>query len=88
MNDNSKAIVALLTGLAAGAALGLLLAPEKGIDIRDRLLGSLKGLGDTIKDTASAEIDNLLAFKDKFIDNIKDKMYGTEEEYQDDLEHA
>jgi len=88
MNDNSKAIVALLTGLAAGAALGLLLAPEKGIEIRSKVLESLRSFGESVKDTAIAELDNFVTFKDKFVDNIKEKMYGTEEEYQDDLEHA
>lgn len=88
MNNNSKATVALLTGLAAGTALGLLLAPEKGIDIRGKVLEALRSFGYSIKNTAVAEIDNFVTFKDKFVDNIKEKMYGTEEEYQDDLEHA
>ena len=88
MNNNSKATVALLTGLVAGAAFGLLLAPERGVDIRVKLLGSLRGLGDSLRDTAITEFDDFVVFKDKFIDNIKEKMYGTEDEYQDDLEHA
>lgn len=88
MNDNTKVVVALLAGLAAGAALGILFAPDKGTDTRDKLTESLKKLGDSIKDTAATEIDNLVGLKDKIVENIKSKVKATEEEYQDDLEHA
>jgi gas vesicle protein len=88
MKDSSKVVVALLAGLAAGAALGILFAPEKGTETRDKLSESLKNLGDTIKETAAAEIDNLVNLKDRVVDNIKSKVKGAEEEYQDDLEHA
>jgi gas vesicle protein len=88
MTDNSKVIVALLVGLAAGAALGVLFAPDKGVETRDKLAESLKNLGETIKETAANEIDNLINLKDKVVDNIKTKINGAEMEYQDDLEHA
>jgi len=88
MKDNTKVVVALLAGLAAGAALGILFAPNKGDETRDKLAESLKNLGDSIKETAAAEIDNLVGFKDKIVENIKSKVKGAEEEYQDDLEHA
>ena len=88
MNDNTKVVVALLAGLAAGAALGILFAPDKGDETSDKLSESLKKLGDTIKDTAATEIDNLVNLKDKVVDSIKTKINGAEEEYQDDLEHA
>ena len=78
MNDNSKVIIALLAGLAAGAALGILFAPEKGEETRDRLSESLKNLGDTIKETAAAEIDNLVGLKDKVVESIKTKIKGPE----------
>lgn len=88
MKDNTKVVVALLVGLAAGAALGILFAPDKGNETRDKLAESLKNLGESIKETASKEIDNLMAYKDKVVDNFKSKINGVEQEYQDDLEHA
>ena len=88
MKDNSKVVIALLAGLAAGAALGILFAPDKGNETRDKLSESLKNLGDSIRETAATEIDNLVGMKDKIMDNLKSKIKGAEEEYQDDLEHA
>jgi gas vesicle protein len=88
MNDNTKVVVALLAGIAAGAALGILFAPDKGTETRDKLTESLKKLGDSIKDTAATEIDNLIGLKDKVVENIKSKINTPEQEYQDDLEHA
>lgn len=88
MSDNTKVVVALLAGLAAGAALGILFAPDAGTETRDKLSESLKNLGDSIKETAAAEIDNLTNMKDKVINNFKAKVKSTHEEYQDDVEHA
>ena len=88
MNDNSKVLIGLLAGLAAGAALGLLFAPEKGSETRDKLSQSLKDLGDTIKDKAADEINNLSSLKDKVVSSVKNKLRQTEDEFADDIEHA
>ncbi len=79
MNDQSKVIVALLAGLAAGAALGILFAPERGSETRDKLNDALNNLGDAIKDRAAEEIDNLAGLKDKIMSNVKSDMPSQEE---------
>ena len=88
MEDNSKVVVALMAGLVAGAALGILYAPEKGIETRDSLTESLKNLGESIKDTAAKEIDNLSGLKDKVVEIVKTKFQGAEQENENDAEHA
>ena len=88
--SETKVVIALLAGLAAGAALGILFAPESGTETRDKLSESLNNLGDSIKESASEQIDNLVSvFKDKVINTVKEKLGGTtEQEHSDDLEHA
>jgi gas vesicle protein len=88
MNDNSKTVIALLAGLAAGAALGLLFAPEKGSDTRDKLSESLNNLGDSIREKAAEEIDNLSGLKDRLVNNLKSKVKQVEDDYLEDTEHA
>ncbi|WP_312696468.1 YtxH domain-containing protein, partial [Sphingobacterium mizutaii] len=46
MKDNGKIVTALLAGLAAGAVLGIIFAPEKGSETREKLNESLADLTD------------------------------------------
>lgn len=85
MTENTKTAIALLAGLAAGAALGLLFAPEKGSDTRDKLSDSLKNLGDSIREKAAEEIDNLSDLKEKIVKNIRTKVKQTEAELEEDM---
>lgn len=85
MTENTKTAIALLAGLAAGAALGLLFAPEKGSDTRDKLSDSLKNLGDSIREKAAEEIDNLTDLKDKIVSNIRTKVKQAESDLEEDM---
>jgi gas vesicle protein len=49
MNQNSKILIALLGGLAAGAVIGLLFAPDKGSETRKNLSATAKKFADKAK---------------------------------------
>ncbi len=82
MENTGSTITALLVGIAAGAAAGLLLAPEKGAETRARLSSTAEDFLQDIeeawgispekikefRDTALAEIEKL---KQKFSDPEK-----------------
>ena len=90
MNDNGKIITALLAGVAAGAVLGILFAPDKGSETRDKLNESLVDLGDAIKERAEEQYDQFADLKDKILAGLKSKLkqedlYPADEEI---TEHA
>ncbi|MBY0243856.1 MAG: YtxH domain-containing protein [Sphingobacteriaceae bacterium] len=87
MKDNTKVITALLVGVAAGAILGVLFAPDKGSETREKLGRNLKDLGDNLKEKASDELSNLSALKDRVVDAFKNNPNGVAAEY-DETEHA
>lgn len=74
MNDNAKVVAALLAGLAAGAAVGLLFAPEKGTDTREKLNESLKDLGEAIKERSAEQKEHMNELKEKLVATVKGKV--------------
>lgn len=45
-NQNAKILVAFLVGAAAGASLGILFAPDKGVETRRKIKEKFEDLGD------------------------------------------
>ncbi|WP_149914871.1 MULTISPECIES: YtxH domain-containing protein [Sphingobacterium] len=89
MKDSGKVVTALLAGLAAGAVLGLLFAPEKGSETRDKINDSLADLADAIKERAEQQIDQLNDLKEKVLASVKSKAAKAEEIIDDEIvEHA
>ncbi|WP_342327425.1 YtxH domain-containing protein [Pedobacter sp. FW305-3-2-15-E-R2A2] len=86
MNENARILLGVFAGMAAGAALGLLLAPEKGSDTRDDLSLSLKDLSHHLQDGAENKIDHLENIKDRLSNAIS--LRFDQDDYNDHVEHV
>ncbi len=51
MKDFSKVMLSFIVGALAGAAAGLLLAPDKGINTRKKIKNSINDLSEKAKET-------------------------------------
>jgi gas vesicle protein len=88
--DTSGAVVALLAGLAVGAVLGVLFAPDSGRKIREQISDKALGLTDNMKDglaalkeQLSAQKDNIVGLKDRLVENVKGKASAVTQEFRD-----
>lgn len=59
MGKSSNMLLALLAGAAAGVAIGILIAPEKGSDSRKKVVDTARKLADTVLNKAEEIIDEL-----------------------------
>ena len=98
MKDQTKVIAALLVGAAAGAAIGLLLAPESGSELREDIADYVNDLfekaknqakttGDSVKDYSSNVVDKAKNYGNEVVDKAKSKfngLVGDAEDYRDD----
>jgi len=66
-----KTFTALLTGLAAGAAIGTLMAPDKGSKTRDKIVSSAKDFGDMLIQKRDEGIEALQDLKDQVVEMTK-----------------
>src|ERR1700748_3595407 len=83
MKDQSKIIAALLIGAAAGAALGLLLAPEKGETIRDGIADYVNDLVETAKNKAQSATSDLKEYGNNVYNSAKTKFSGAADNVSD-----
>ena len=71
----SKTLLLLLTGIAAGAIAGVLLAPDEGSKTSKKLLKKAKKYKQIIEDKASEYKDKAMDLKGKAMD-LKDNIEG------------
>ena len=55
-----KALLGILTGMVAGAAVGMLFAPHKGKKTRNKISKKTKELADTINQNIDVKVNDLL----------------------------
>jgi gas vesicle protein len=77
MNTKSKVILGILGAAAAGVVIGLLVAPEKGTDMRKKIR---KTAGDWADNLSSLWADGKETAEDT-LDKVKDKANKAKESY-------
>jgi gas vesicle protein len=80
MSDNGKVLGALLLGAAAGAVLGLLFAPSKGSELRQKISDNAGDLIDELSDKIGEGKEMLAGLKDKAMSKADDLKGKAEEE--------
>jgi gas vesicle protein len=65
MDNSGKVIGALLFGAAVGAAVGVLLAPEKGSEMRKKFISGIKEIADDLADKIAKSRDKVAEEMDK-----------------------
>ncbi len=63
MNNASKILLAIGAGVAVGAALGVLYAPEEGAETRRRLMKKGKKLAGVVNDSIDDGVESLEEIK-------------------------
>jgi gas vesicle protein len=78
MSDQAKTLTALLVGAAAGAVLGLLLAPDKGSNLRNKIIQ----LGKDTTDELGSYLDEGINYAKRKYEEGKSKASGLADDIQ------
>ena len=89
-SGKSEAVVALLAGLAVGAVIGVLFAPDSGKATRERISDKALDLADNAKDSLvsfkekiNTGKESLIGLKDRAVDAVKSKVDQTTQEFKE-----
>lgn len=86
MENYGKTIGALLFGAAIGAAIGILLAPDKGSETRKKLFDGAKDLTDNLKSKAGKFKDKVENFGERAEDELKKSANGKADQQKSSAE--
>lgn len=76
MSSSSKMLVAVAAGIAAGAVLGILFAPDKGAETRKKISDQGKKLAEGVKDKFNKGKEKLNDLKEDIVQKIKAEEFA------------
>lgn len=90
MSKNSSVVLGIITAAAAGAVIGMLFAPDKGTDLRDKVRGAVNDLASDLLDTIKQKREQYAGVGEDIKDatqNFKSKAMGKFAEAKDQVEN-
>lgn len=91
MTKNSNAVLGIITAAAVGAVIGMLFAPDKGTDLREKVRGTVNDLASDLLDAIKNKRDQYSDMGDDMKDaaqNLKSKAIGKFAETKDRVENG
>lgn len=90
MTKNSNAVLGIIIAAAAGAVIGMLFAPDKGTDLREKVRGTVNDLASDLLDAIKNKRDQYTEMGEDVKDaaqNLKSKAVGKFAEAKDHVEN-
>jgi gas vesicle protein len=88
----SNTLLGIIGGVAVGAALGILFAPDKGCNTRkriarkgDELKTNLQGELEKFMDTTSEKYNQLMGKSEELVEEGKDMIYQGKERFKNEV---
>ncbi len=91
MSKNSNVVLGIITAAAAGAVIGMLFAPDKGTDLRDKVRGTVNDLASDLLDAIKTKREQYAGMGEDLKDaaqNLKSKAVGKFAEAKDQVENG
>ncbi|PBQ30470.1 hypothetical protein CNR22_01370 [Sphingobacteriaceae bacterium] len=85
MNNSKSFFGTVMLGVAAGIAIGILIAPDKGSETRRKLIGGAQDLADDLKEKIQEGTDKFNEMKEMVqgrMDEMKERALAYSEETQ------
>ena len=90
MSKNSNVVLGIITAAAAGAVIGMLFAPERGTELRDKVRGTVNDFASDLLDALKQKRDQYAGVGEDIKDaaqNLKSKAVGKYAEVKDQAEN-
>lgn len=72
--STGKIVLGVLAGIAAGTAIGVLIAPDKGANTRRKIKQSGADFADEVKGNVSSAVDNITHKFARYKGDVKEKL--------------
>ena len=91
MSKNSNVVLGIITAAAAGAVIGMLFAPDKGAELREKVRGTVNDLASDLLDAIKNKRNEYAGTGEDIKDaaqNLKSKAIGKFAEAKDRVENG